>query len=153
MKTLLTITLLLTLSAVYSQDRSEAFIVLKDAIETSFLPDYKLNESQTFDSRSALKITLDRNGDEYDRLIYSISPSSDKFSELNIALATEKYIWNERDALYQDGKETGMSSVVILLKNQAGKFTLTHRALGGEPFNKTKLEEILSNISWNKLEQ
>jgi hypothetical protein len=152
MKIILSIALMLFATVAISQD-SEKLIELKEAVQPTLDAAYQLNAGQTFDSRFNYKVTYDKNGEESDRMIYSVHPNTFKFSELNIALATEKYTWNDREALYQDGSETGMSSIVIILKNEAGKFAVTHRMLGGIPLDKAGLEKVLSQINWELLEK
>lgn len=46
---------------------------------------------------------------------------------MDIALGGERYTWNEREALYIDGSETGMSVLIIILKKNVGMFSITHR--------------------------
>lgn len=85
-------------------------------------------------------------------MIYSLSPGSTEFSEMDRALATEEFTWQDRSAMCQDGSETGMTSLVIILNNLKGIFTITNRTFDLSAMNKAGLEGLLSNIDLVKIE-
>ena len=135
------------------EDGSEVFNTLRDAILPSLPEGFVVNTGQTSDSRFNYRITYDENGDETNRLIYLLDPNSMEFTEMDIAMEGKNYSWKDREVLFSDGSETGMSGIKVLLLNGAGKFTLTHRDFKTfKPMNKEDLEKMLEVISLEKLE-
>ena len=141
------------ISTLGQEDGSDVFNTLRDAILPSLPEGFIMNTEQTSDSRFNYRITYDENGEETNRLIFKIAPNSKEFSEMDIAMGGEKYSWKEREALFIDGSETGMSSISIKLLNGAGKFTLSHRDFKTfSPKNKEDLEKMLEVIALEDLE-
>ena len=117
----------MTFMAFSQEDGSETFNEIRDAYKPTIPAGFSVNTGQTSDNRFIYRFTYDENGSELNRLIYNLSPGSKEFSEMDIALGGERYTWNEREALYIDGSETGMSVLIIILKKNVGMFSITHR--------------------------
>ncbi len=153
MKNVLIFLFILSISSVYGQeDGSESFNKLRDTIKPSVPDGYIVNKGQTWDNRFAYKITYNENGSEEHSLIYEFIPDASSFSELDQAMATEEYTWQGRKAIYQDGSQTGMSSIVILLKNNKGKFTLSNMTLDLTAMDKAALKNLLSHVDLTNIE-
>ena len=135
------------------EDGSEDFNTFRDAILPSLPEGFLVNTGQTSDSRFNYRITYDEHGDETNRLIYKLAPTSKEFTEMDMAMGGKKYSWKEREALFIDGSETGMSTIAVILFNGAGKFTLSHRDFKTfSPKGKEDLEKMLESISLETLE-
>ena len=154
MKKIFTVLFIFMTSMAFSQENgSETFNVIRDAFKSTIPAGFLVNTGQTSDNRFNYRFTYDENGSELNRLIYILSPNSKEFSEMDIALGGVRFTWNEREALYIDGSETGMSVLIIILKNNVGIFSITHRDFKTyKPMNKEDLEQLLSKISMDKLE-
>lgn len=144
--------LLFSGSLLAQEDGSERFTALRDAVKPALPNGYALNEGQTHDNRFSYQIAYDRGDDESDRLIFRITPGADSFSEMDDIMAPEKITFAGHEGRFADGAETGMSSIHILLGNGAGKFTVTHRALGGTARDKAGLIQLLEQIDLAALE-
>ena len=154
MKKIFSLIFILSTATVFSQeDGSETYNVIRDAIKASIPEGFIVNTGQTTDNRFNYSYTYDENGSELNRLIYNLIPGTEGFSEIELALGEEPYLWNERKALFIDGSKTGMSGIEIILKNNAGKFSVMHRDFKTyKPMNKEDLEQLFSKFSMDKLE-
>lgn len=138
---------------VSGQEGSEEFQRIHNIIKPSVKEGFQLNAGQTSDSRFRYAFTYDFNNSELNRLIYSFMPGATEFSALAAALGGVEFEYAGRKAIYIDGKETGMSSISVLLNGGQGRFELSHRELGSmATFSKEQLLEILSSIPLEELE-
>lgn len=132
---------------------ADSFETLKKVITDSVPAGFTINKGQTSNSRFACKITYDKDSTGSNRLIYSLNPRKKEFSEMDLLFDHKKFTWQERDALFLDGSKTGMSGIKVILKNNAGAFSITHRAIGGTAMTKDELEKMLSTIALTEFEK
>ena len=152
---MMTFLLLQPLYKTYGQPTgSEEFEKIHELIKPSVNEGYEWNTSQSSDSRFKCTLTYDLQGSELNRLIYGFSPNAKEFSLMAAALGGVEFDMNGRRAMYIDGKETGMSSISVLLNEGKGKFEVTHRDLGSmKPYSKSELLEIITKIDLDTLEK
>ena len=123
--------------------------VVKDAVPDGFT----VNKGQTWNNRFTYKITYDKDPEGMNRLIFRFNPGKHEFSQVDLAFDHEKFTWQGRNALFTDGTKTGMSGMSVMLKNKAGGFSITHRAIGGKAMNRAELEKLLSSIALKEFEK
>lgn len=134
-------------------DSSPEFQKLENAIKNAVPDGFIRNKGQSWDNRFYRKITFDRGGYETNRLIFSFDPNGKSFSERDLALDHKKLTIQERKALFNDGSKTGMSVIKVILKNNSGLFTITHRSLDGKAMSQTGIETLLSKVNLEILEK
>jgi hypothetical protein len=136
----------------FGQDRSDTFVTLSNVIQPAVPAGFVLNNSQSWDNRLSYKLSFDGEGSEMNRLIFSLSPETQEFSEMDLALDHSLFTWQGRKGLFLDGSQTRMSGLLIILKDNAGKFSLTHRNFESPAMTKEELETLLKKIELEKLE-
>lgn len=154
MKKFLVVTSMVVLLAASSLLIAEvSFDTLKSAVEKVVPAKFTLNEGQCWDNRSTKKVAFDGDKSKMETLTFTFRPGVDKFSETDLRMKTESYTWQGRDAIFADGSKVGMGSLSIILKNKAGKFTISHRIFGGTFLTKAEMEDMLSKIGLEELEK
>jgi hypothetical protein len=152
-KYLLIFLAVLLLAYLVFSDASPDFKKLEIAIKSTVPEGFTVNKGQTWDNKMFQKITYDRGKSGMNRLIFSLNPNNKSFSEMDLALDHKKITFQGRKALFNDGSRTGMSSIKIILKNNSGSFTITHRSLEGKAMNQSDLEKLLSGMKLEILEK
>lgn len=151
---LMTILMLIPIFKVFSQSTgSEEFEKIHEIIKPSIIEGFVWNPDESWDNRFRYGFTYDLNGSELNRLIFAFYPNAKAFSMMAEALGGVEFEYVGRKAIYIDGKETGMSSISILLNGEKGRFELSHRELESmTTYSKEELLKILSKIALEELE-
>lgn len=122
-------------------------------IKPSVIEGFVWKSNESWDSRFRYSYIYDLNESELNRLIYVFYPNAKEFSMMAAAMGGVEFEWQGREAMYIDGKDTGMSSISVLLNNGKGRFEISHRELTNtSPFSKEQLEKILSMIAIEDIE-
>jgi len=152
MKRHLIVYLIVVLAVAFGFLGADTFETLQNVIKDAVPDGFTMNKGQTWNNRFAYKITYDKDSSGLNRMIFDLFPGKDAFSQMNLAFDHKRFTYQGREALFQDGTKTGMSAVIVILKNKAGRFSVTHRAIGGKAMTMDELEKLLSKVVLEKLE-
>jgi len=118
-----------------------------------FLDGFTLNKSRTFGSKSYFQVEYKGDEEKAEMISISLHQGIDKFNEMDKAGKPESYNFNGRPVLFSDGDKAGMASFSMILKNQKGKLTISHRIFGSKFLSKADLEKMVDKISLENLEK
>ena len=128
------------------------FDQIHDSVKNCIPSGFTFNKGQSWDNRFMYKVTYQGDESKAEELVFSLLPQAKGFSEMDLLGDKEEFKVDGRSALFGDGSKTGFSTLYIILKNDSGKFQVSHRLLGGIPMDKTAFMEMLSKIDLSKLE-
>lgn len=129
------------------------FDQMHDSVKNCIPSGFTFDKGQSWDNRFMYKITYQGDESKGELLIFNLAPRTEGFSEIDLAGDTEEFKVDGRSALYKNGSKTGFSILSIILKNNSGKFQVSHRLFGGKIMDKTAFMEMLSKIDLAKLEK
>lgn len=144
--------ILLVIILLYGE-ASPGFKKLDRAIKNAVPGEYTRNRDQSWDNKFFQRITFDRDGFETNQLIFSLDPGSQAFSPTDLALNHRRTAIEGRAVLFNDGTRTGKSILKIILKNQAGLFSITFQSMEGRAMSMPAMENILSKVNLDILEE
>lgn len=104
-------------------------------------------------NRFWFKGQYDKKGSKWEAIIFTLIPNSSSFSKMSKLGKPKSLKFGDRKALFADGAKTGMSTLIIILKNKTGRFSISHRTLGGKPSTLKDFKKMIQKIKLENLEK
>ncbi len=139
--------------AVFWLSADEFFNAFKSSVQKIVPAKFILNEGRSWGRNPSYRLEFNGDKDKMEILVFSLSKKATTFSEIDKAGNPESYTWEGRPAIFADGNKAGMGTLSVILKNNGGKFTISHRIFGGTFLTKAEMEGLLTRIGLEQFEK